>query len=236
MALVTKKRPRGGSALMRRSMLLLSVFFPSRQNQVSGFSMVAPPTVTRSTLPSEWKTNTFHPFPIMEPETFDFAKSLLAKKEPSTIPALSSPLFRSKEKRQRSPQRTSSAASRIQKMTPSQLKSAMLRNVADFVVQEIEEVQVAKERKALLEDLETETFELNKTVRKVVDVQENLRYAWDAAGRSVIDLGLNDVRGLDLPIAKKSCNKVLHSFKNDGNLFDLITYSTSTKQTAKIVV
>lgn len=218
---------------MMRSMAVLSVFLASEQSRVVGFSMVAPPMVTMrsTTMPSEWKTNTYHPLPIFEPELFDFAQSLLEMDEPpppptTTMPALTSPLFHTNQKPPRSPERAASVRMNLSEMTPSELKSRIVRHMAEFVVEEFGQAQISKERNVLLDALQVDTFELEKTVRRVVDIQENLQFVWDVAGDAMVDVGLSDIA---LPSLKKTDEvNLFDSFKSADDIFADIKFSYST--------
>lgn len=223
---MTKTRKANNPRLMR-PMALFAAFLASGQNQVDGFSMVSPPSALRSvTLPSEWKTNTFHPIPLVEPEAFEFAKSLLEKTEPPrTVPAHLSPLFRGDADSSRRP--------KLRYTTPSQLKSRIVKDMAEFVVKELDELQIARERKVLLEALGTDTFDLIKTGRKVVEIQDNLQHVWDAAGEAMIGFGLSDAATLPVFTASRQQEEVnlFDSFTSDENFFDLITYTDSSSNT-----
>lgn len=117
------------------------------------------------------------------------------------MPALSSPLFRGPKTKE---QRISfnkkwdslrhSTVKQQSEMPRAQFLSRFIHLLGASLVDELEQARSVKEKKDFVSRIQADTNELHRTMRAVLDAQNNVKDIWNVAGEAVVGYGLSDAQ------------------------------------------
>ena len=209
-----KQQKRINACFVGRSIVVVAAFLSSKERLLcSAFSLVAPPMQQTATPSRSWKSHTYHPTELAvsdkvpskvvleSPERLCPATGQqAATTKDSLMPALSSPLFPTKDKIEHHFRYTRTKSGRklsnVDPITPAQVKSRIIRFMAATLIHEFAELKISKELDSWLSKLQADTFRMNQAIHDVISAQDNLQYAWNVAGEAIMEYGLVDTNGL----------------------------------------